>query len=260
MALLSGTGLGTGTNEQCESGWPRGWHWTRQVAGAGGAMTGRPSPGLGGGAALPRVWTEAAWWAAERWPACTPSRDRHGDDRARSWAGRRRRVSGCPGQPTPRRFRAWGGSGPRQAIPSVLRHVAQAVPAPPGSCVLPFCPACPSVCPRASSGTSLLVGSLQDEGAQELPDWRAAGMGTQKECALYLFILRERESTHTCKQGRGRERREGERESQAGPMLSAQSPMRGSIPETVRSWPESKSRVRCLNRLSRPGAPRTCCF
>ena len=41
---------------------------------------------------------------------------------------------------------------------------------------------------------------------------------------IYLFILRERESAR--KQGRGRER--GERESQAGSMLSVQSPVCGS--------------------------------
>ena len=34
---------------------------------------------------------------------------------------------------------------------------------------------------------------------------------------------------------------EGERESQAGSALSAWSPMQGSNPRTVRSWPELKS-------------------
>ena len=53
---------------------------------------------------------------------------------------------------------------------------------------------------------------------------------------LSLFILRE--STIM----RGTER-EGERESQAGSILSVQSPTRGPIPRTVRSWPEPKSRV-----------------
>ena len=40
--------------------------------------------------------------------------------------------------------------------------------------------------------------------------------------------------------------REEVRESQAGYALSAQSPMWGSIPQTVRSWPEPKSKVGCL--------------
>ena len=64
---------------------------------------------------------------------------------------------------------------------------------------------------------------------------------------LNLFILRERarEREHAHEQGRGRER-EGERESQAGSTLSAQSQTQGSIPHTVRSWPEAKSRARCL--------------
>ena len=47
--------------------------------------------------------------------------------------------------------------------------------------------------------------------------------------------------------GREREReRERERGSQAGSVLSAQSPTRGSSAWTVKSWPERKSRVRCL--------------
>ena len=44
---------------------------------------------------------------------------------------------------------------------------------------------------------------------------------------------------------RGTER-EGERESQTGSSLLAQSPMWGSIPQAMRSWRESKSRVRRL--------------
>ena len=57
----------------------------------------------------------------------------------------------------------------------------------------------------------------------------------------YLFILRDRERVHAkvCKWGRSREERERERErereSQAGSVLSAQSPMRVSIPRTERS-------------------------
>ena len=54
----------------------------------------------------------------------------------------------------------------------------------------------------------------------------------------YLFILRERESTHT-----GGAEREGDRESQAGSTLSSQSLMWGSNSWTERSWPELKSRV-----------------
>ena len=61
---------------------------------------------------------------------------------------------------------------------------------------------------------------------------------------LSLFILRERErereSEH--KQGGHRERRR-ERESQASSPLSVQSPMEGTNPQIVRSWPEPKSRV-----------------
>ena len=59
-----------------------------------------------------------------------------------------------------------------------------------------------------------------------------------KRIFIYLF-LRER-----ARAGKGQ--REGERESQAGSVLSAQSPMWGLMSHTVRSWPEPKSRVRCL--------------
>ena len=52
---------------------------------------------------------------------------------------------------------------------------------------------------------------------------------------IYLFWEREKEAEW-----------EGEREAQAGSMLSAQSPTRGSISRTVRSGPEPKSRVRRL--------------
>ena len=66
---------------------------------------------------------------------------------------------------------------------------------------------------------------------------------------IHLFILREwerereREGERQHEWGRGRER---ERESQAGSTLPAQSLTWGSIPQTVRSWPEPKSRVRRL--------------
>ena len=56
---------------------------------------------------------------------------------------------------------------------------------------------------------------------------------------VYLFILRESTSW-------GGGEREGDKESQAGSMLSVQSPMQGLIPQTVRSLPEMKSRIRCL--------------
>ena len=50
---------------------------------------------------------------------------------------------------------------------------------------------------------------------------------------LSLFILRERErKTHSSWGGVQRERA-GERESQAGSTLSVQSPMQGSIPQTI---------------------------
>ena len=63
-----------------------------------------------------------------------------------------------------------------------------------------------------------------------------SGAGAERE--------REREKEHACacEQGRCRER-ERERETQ-NPKLSAWSPTQGSIPRTVRSWPEPKSRVR----------------
>ena len=58
---------------------------------------------------------------------------------------------------------------------------------------------------------------------------------------FFKFTYFERERTHM-----HRAEREGERESQAGSSLSAQSSMRGSIPRTMRSWPELKSRARHL--------------
>ena len=56
---------------------------------------------------------------------------------------------------------------------------------------------------------------------------------------VYLFILRERES-------RGGTEREGDKESQSGSALPMQSPMWGSNSQSLRSWPEPKSRVRWL--------------
>ena len=59
---------------------------------------------------------------------------------------------------------------------------------------------------------------------------------------IYLFILRER--TTCWQQARGAER-EGEKESQASSVFSAE-PNTGLSLMTVRSWPEPKSRVRYL--------------
>ena len=54
---------------------------------------------------------------------------------------------------------------------------------------------------------------------------------------IYLFL---RENAH--KQGKGGEReREGERESKAGSVLTAESLMWGLNPQTTKSWPELKS-------------------
>ena len=59
-----------------------------------------------------------------------------------------------------------------------------------------------------------------------------------------MFIIYfERERMHLS--GVGSEG-EGERESQAGSTLQAQSPLWCSIPKTMRSSPEPKSRVGCL--------------
>ena len=52
--------------------------------------------------------------------------------------------------------------------------------------------------------------------------------------------------------GRGRERG-GERESQAGSMLAAQTPTWVQAQKTMSSWPETKSQM--LNWLSHPGTP-----
>ena len=55
----------------------------------------------------------------------------------------------------------------------------------------------------------------------------------------FTYLFRERMCTWA-----GKEQIERERESQAGTMLSAQSPTWGSNPQTKRSWPEPKPRVR----------------
>ena len=56
---------------------------------------------------------------------------------------------------------------------------------------------------------------------------------------LFTYLQRECVS-------RGGAKREGERKSQAGSMLSAQSPTWGLISRTMRSWPELKPGVICL--------------
>ena len=58
---------------------------------------------------------------------------------------------------------------------------------------------------------------------------------------------------------RGWAEREGERESQAGSPLLAQSPTWGLIPRTIRSWPELKSRVGHLTNWATQ-APQDCYF
>ena len=62
---------------------------------------------------------------------------------------------------------------------------------------------------------------------------------------LSLFILRGKESAfvHERGGGGGQREREGERETQAGPVLSPRSPMWSSILQTVRSSSELRSRV-----------------
>ena len=65
-----------------------------------------------------------------------------------------------------------------------------------------------------------------------------------KKCS---FILRE--SVHACtRTWRGGAERE-RRESQAGSVLPAQSLLQGSVSQTMRSWPELKSKV---GRLTEP--------
>ena len=64
-------------------------------------------------------------------------------------------------------------------------------------------------------------------------------------CFVLMFVYSEKEKegerVHTCVQAAGGAERG--RQSQAGPLLLAQSPTRGSNSQTVRSWPEPKSRV-----------------
>ena len=72
--------------------------------------------------------------------------------------------------------------------------------------------------------------------------------------SIYLFIYFERERERE-RESRGGAERKGERESQAGSMLSAWSLTWGSIPQIVRSWPESWTESGMLNRLSHPDAP-----
>ena len=57
---------------------------------------------------------------------------------------------------------------------------------------------------------------------------------------FFKFIYFERERERESREGA---EREGKRESQARSVLSVWSPTQGSIPWTVRSWAESKSRV-----------------
>ena len=70
---------------------------------------------------------------------------------------------------------------------------------------------------------------------------------------LSLFILRRMSLSW------GEAEKEEERESQAGSTLSAQSTTWGSVPWTVRSWPEQKSGVGCLAYWA-PQAPHSCFF
>ena len=60
---------------------------------------------------------------------------------------------------------------------------------------------------------------------------------------IYFEAGRESERENV---SRGGAEIEGEKESQAGPMLSVQSLMWGLNSRSVRSWPEPKSRIRCL--------------
>ena len=54
----------------------------------------------------------------------------------------------------------------------------------------------------------------------------------------FIYFERERE-----RENKGGAEREGKRESQSDSFLSAQSPMRGSNPQTMRSCPEPKPRA-----------------
>ena len=57
---------------------------------------------------------------------------------------------------------------------------------------------------------------------------------------IYLFIW-ERENEHEWREGDGHRERERESQADSGPTL-------GPDPMTLRSWPEPKSRVRCLTQ------------
>ena len=58
--------------------------------------------------------------------------------------------------------------------------------------------------------------------------------------------MRERAHACTFAHEQGATERKGDREFEAGSILSVQSWMRGSKPQTMRSWPESKARVEHL--------------
>ena len=68
---------------------------------------------------------------------------------------------------------------------------------------------------------------------------------------VYLFILRKRDKRACTSMGRGRER-----EYQAHPMLSAQSPTWSLISHEIMTWAEIKSLTR--NWLSHLGTPENC--
>ena len=57
---------------------------------------------------------------------------------------------------------------------------------------------------------------------------------------MFIYFERERERMWV---GEGQREKEREKESQAGSVVSVQSQTQGSNPQTVRSWPELKSRV-----------------
>ena len=67
---------------------------------------------------------------------------------------------------------------------------------------------------------------------------------------FYLFILRETERASW-----GGAERQGERESQAGSVLSAHSLTRGSKSRTMRSWPELEPRAGCLTDWATQAPP-----
>ena len=91
-----------------------------------------------------------------------------------------------------------------------------------------------------------IISSLQE-------NWPQASSSSYCICLFLKCIYFERVCVcvcmRACEQGRGRER--GEREFQAGSVLSVRSATEGLIPRTMRSWLELKSRV----GLRHPGAP-----